>query len=101
MRKILFSFYQCTLGTRICKEDQYFFAVVRICSTPFPALIKHYRGFLEIFKVLYSTLLHLPPLSEDAGIESRTIGTLTLMQSDALTTKLDLIHDLARAHTII
>jgi|LakMenEpi03Aug12_release.lakeMendotaPanAssembly.Ray.scaffolds.fasta_scaffold3527815_1 hypothetical protein len=38
-----------------------------------------------IFKVLYSTLLHLPPsdstVSEDADIEPRTVATL----SDVLT----------------
>ncbi len=45
--------------------------------------------------VLYSTLLHLPPLSfpvsEDAGNEPRTV-LATALAADALTTRLDLIH---------
>jgi hypothetical protein len=36
--------------------------------------------FFDYFYVLYTTLLHLPPsdftVSEDAGIETRTIATL-------------------------
>jgi hypothetical protein len=54
-------------------------------------------GIFFIFNVLYSTLLHLPPLRfdcaelTDAGIEPRTVATCALAQSDALTTRLDLI----------
>ncbi len=42
--------------------------------------------------VLYSTLLHLPPF-RFPGIEPRTVatGALAVRQSDALTTRLDLI----------
>jgi hypothetical protein len=61
----------------------------------FRRFLKYFIQHCFIRRTLDSTM------SEDACIESRTVGTLTLMQSDALTTKLDLIHDLARAHTII
>jgi hypothetical protein len=59
--------------------------------------------FLYFFKVHYSTLLHLSPirfhLLEDAGtagIEPKTVPTsaLAVKLSDALTTQLDLIHQL-------
>jgi hypothetical protein len=49
--------------------------------------------------VLYSTLLHLSSLrfhcmSEDAGIEPRTVATSALATTSALAaTRLDLIHD--------
>jgi hypothetical protein len=48
------------------------------------------------FYVLYSTLLHLPLLrdstvSDDSGIEPRTVATSALAVREALTTKLDLI----------
>jgi hypothetical protein len=46
-------------------------------------------------EVLYSTLRNLPPpqipLSEDAGIEPRTVAILAMAVRDALTTRLDLI----------
>ncbi len=44
-----------------------------------------YRGNFYILKLLYSTLLRLPPLrcteSEDAGIEPRNVATLALAVS--------------------
>ncbi len=49
-----------------------------------------------IFKVLYSTLHHLPPLRShcvgDAGVEPMTVATPALT-ARTLTTRLDLIHD--------
>ncbi len=43
------------------------------------------RGFLAIFWVLYSTIFNLPTsdstVSEDAGIEHRTIAALRLLES--------------------
>ncbi len=56
---------------------------------------KFQRGILLVFSFLSTTLLHLPPadstVSEDNGIEPRTVATWH-WESDALTTKLDLIH---------
>ncbi len=50
-------------------------------------LQKYYGGFFHFYKVLYSTLLHLRLSgSEDARIKPRTIR-----QSDAPTTRIDLM----------
>ncbi len=56
----------------------FFFLWVSCCS-----LVSFFnRIFLDFIYLHYSTLLHLPPLdstvSEDAGIEPRTIATLAL-----------------------
>ncbi len=54
--------------------------------------------------VLYSTLCFICrpsdffTVSEDAGIEPRTVASLACRQPDALTTRLDLIHNSARSH---
>ncbi len=44
-------------------------------------------------------LFHLPPsestVSEDAGIEPRTVATLALTDTNAITTRLDLLHILS------
>ncbi len=53
---------------------------------------------LEFFNAVYSTLLHLPPCRflYDAGIEPRTVALLELVQSDALTIRLDLLYNRLR-----
>jgi hypothetical protein len=53
--------------------------------------------FFCLFYALYSKLLHLLPLrfhdvSEDAGIDPRTVATSALAWSDALTARQDFIH---------
>ncbi len=60
-------------------------------------LLKVTRGFFWIFLfyILYSTLLHLPPLrfhSEDAGLEPRSV--ISALAVNALTTRLDLFHSM-------
>jgi hypothetical protein len=58
------------------------------------------RNVYQHFYVPYSTLLHLPPsdstVSEDAGIEPRTVATLALTARRS-TTRLDFIRP-ARSH---
>ncbi len=47
----------------------------------------YFKGDVFTFSVLYSTLLHLPPsdstVSEDAGIELRTVATTRLSDHSA------------------
>ncbi len=61
--------------------------------------------FIEM-KQLYSTLLHLPPLRFNfvrgwRGIEPWTVATLALIQSNALTTQLDLIREMKQLNIYI
>jgi hypothetical protein len=46
------------------------------------------KGIFQIFYLLYSILLHLPPsdstVLEDSGIEPRTVATLALAVSHTL-----------------
>ncbi len=58
---------------------------------------KSVRGFLWIFKVLHSPLLHLSPsdstVSDDAGIKSRTVAIgIHKSAIDLIHRRLDLIH---------
>jgi hypothetical protein len=60
------------------------------------------RVSLDFFVYFFVTLFHLPPpsdsnVSEGAGIELRTVATWQ-WKSDAVTTRLDFIHDSARSH---
>ncbi len=61
-------------------------------------ILKRKGNFLGAFFlfVIHSSLFHLPPpsdftVSEDAGIEPRTVATSALAVRRSLTTRLDLI----------
>jgi hypothetical protein len=59
-----------------------FTGVIDNCDEPVATILKGFFGFFSLRTVRYSTLLHLPPsdstVSEDAGIELRTVATTAL-----------------------